>query len=495
MKRFVLILAIFGIAILGAQELSPFGNLRHSAADAEGNLHIRFDALTTEFTDYEIYFRSGASWLPGSFEPLQDGIYEALVPYQYGDNLEYRLRTQMAYGPEIMSYLHPAYLATDQFPPAAIDLALTGTDVSGDSLMIYAPALDLTDAMVASTETKLYRAMRNQSGTFPTFINLTTYNVYLSVIFNPEAIADSVAYAMVYTTNIMGLISSGLYKLGMGEGNIPSFERLGNIQSQVQNGTLYMACNWADLTSDPEFGAWPNLSKSLICVDMTMQISVDLGSMEPSFNLGDNGVTGVVEFRKLAYNVAQNTLPELEIVSYEPDIDRISLLYSDSDGDFPLEAIVAVSDGGGGFIYMDMIPIYNPDGTISFNELGNPHQMIFRCTDNLIDYVVADAWVSNNDQLIPAPGKLSCFIANPLSASSSDTRLRILGLEKAAVRVSLYNVRGQKLGTISEFIADGSDKELIWNIAGQFPNLCRGIYFLKVNNGSRSMSKKIIITR
>ncbi len=166
MKRLLLIIAIFGMAVLGAQENSPFGNLRHSAADAQGNLHIRFDALTTEFSDYEIYYRSGATWQQGSFEALNDGIYEALIPYQYGDDLSYRLRTQIAYGPEIMAYLHPAYLATDQFPPSSGDLALTGTDVTGDSLMIYSPALDLTDALVGSSENKLYRAVRNQAGAF-----------------------------------------------------------------------------------------------------------------------------------------------------------------------------------------------------------------------------------------------------------------------------------------------------------------------------------------
>ncbi len=122
---------------------------------------------------------------------------------------------------------------------------------------------------------------------------------------------------------------------------------------------------------------------------------------------------------------------------------------------------------------MDMIPIYNPYGTISFNELGNPNSMTFRCSDNLIDYVVADGWVANAEELIPAAGRLALKIANPLAASSTNALLRLSGLEKAPVRISLYNIRGQKQGGICEFLADSQDEEYYWNLAGQFPDLSR----------------------
>ncbi|MCD8479481.1 MAG: hypothetical protein LRZ88_04105, partial [Candidatus Cloacimonetes bacterium] len=84
-----------------------------------------------------------------------------------------------------------------------------------------------------------------------------------------------------------------------------------------------------------------------------------------------------------------------------------------------MNATVSYSDGNGGFMYMDMIPIYNPDGSITFNQSAGPH-ISYRVSDNGIDYVGLGP-VANNDPLqVPIPA-LSLRLPKSHLAASQQT--------------------------------------------------------------------------
>jgi hypothetical protein len=234
MKKLLIPFLILCCGLIYAQDINLFYNLRHSSRDAEGNIHLRFSGSDQiQGSGYEAFYSLGGSWQSAEVNLLQSNEMESLVPYDFGQRLRYRLRANGSYLGQDVGYMHPAYQDNDVFPMPVAQQALIGSDPVGDSLMIYSLNLDLTDAYIASTENKLYRAIANASGSFPTMQGITAFNVYISTIVNPDAIADTLVYAMVYSSNIPGVLSSGLYKIGMGEGNVPTFARLGDVQSQV----------------------------------------------------------------------------------------------------------------------------------------------------------------------------------------------------------------------------------------------------------------------
>lgn len=491
MKKLLIPFFILICGLIYAQDIGLFYNLRHSSRDAQGKVHLRFSGSDQmQGSGYEAFYSVDGSWQAAEVSMLPANVMEALLPYEFGQRLRYRLRANGTYLGQSVGYLHPAYQDNDLFPMPVARQALMGSDPVGDSLMVYATHLDLTDSYIASTTNRLYRALANASGSFPTVQGISAFNVYISTIVNPLALTDTLAYAMVYSFNIPGVLSSGLYKIGMGEGLMPTFVRLGDIQSQVADGLLHLSCNWADLTADPDFGTWPNSTNSLIIADMTMKINLDLASMSPEFKVGDNGAIGFVEFRDLFYDVVANTLPVLKIEHYNPETGLVRLLYTDAEQDFPLDAKVYFNDDAGGF--MDMFPTYNPDGRITFTENAGPNTTYY-VSDNGIDYVDIGP-VANADPLQNPVAVLGCQIPNPLSRHLQSVDIRLEGLQKAPLSLSIYNLKGQKVLELDSLLPVAENAVYTWNRA-QYPSLSSGIYILRLDQAGKSSVKRFVINK
>ena len=492
MKTTLVIILLFVCAVVFAQNFEVYQNLRHSSRDANGNLHLRWEAMQDMAgLQYEVYHSLGGAWQNAAVNSLEGLSQEALLPYEFGQHLRYRMRAEMSYMEESMVFMQPAFLDSDSFPLPPDHMALIGNDPVGDSLMVYSNDLDITDSYIATSDARLYRAMGNSSGSFPTMLSLTKYNVYACGITNPQAASDTLLYAMVYSFNIPGILSNGLYKIGMGDSAIPSFTRLGNIQAQVSNGRLHMSCNWADLLADPDFGGWPNMFNALILADLSMQVSIDMVTMNPEVAIGDYGVPSLVEFLDMAYEVAQNTLPQLKVDYYDPDSGQIQLLYSDADQDFPLEASVYITDDQGGFISTDMIPNYNPDGSITFLENAGAN-ISYKVSDNGIDYVNLGPVANSDPVQVPIPA-LSLRLPNPISSNQQLVDIQLSGLQKAALSMSIYNVKGQKVLDLPGLNPTEESAVYTWNRAG-YPILANGIYFMRLSQQGQHSVKRFIIS-
>ena len=289
MKR-ILLLSVLVIFVLSltAQEIAPWQYLRHSAVTPDNSVHFRFDSVIETPSIYEFYYKIGTTdWQMTTPELISDLTYDTAIPYQMGQAMQYRMKGSTDYMGQQVAVLNPAFLTQDTFPPVLSNYAYVCDDPVGDSLMIYTTATDITGSWSAFSDNRFYAAVSNQANSFPTMISINTYNLYLSAFINPEtALTDSVMYAMVYTVNLPGVISPGLYKIGIDANQQPVFQRLGNIQSQVSGGKLYMSCLISDLTADVSFGEWPNVTKTLIQTCATMRISMDLSTMTPTFSAG-----------------------------------------------------------------------------------------------------------------------------------------------------------------------------------------------------------------
>lgn len=488
-KIFFISLICISMGYLFAQELIPWHNLRHSSMDQNSQVHLRWENIDPLVPAPELYMRLGNSaWQQQNINSLpQAGSYEALVNYNWSQKLRYRLRSELAYEGVNMAFMHAAYLDADTFPPNTENMGLIGPDPASDTIQIDEPALDLGDSWMAASQDKLYNTVANQSGQFPTMVSFTSYNVYLTAIANPEAIADSVVYAMVYTANIPGVVSPGLYKVGIEEGLTPTFARIGNIQSSVSGGKLYMACNISDLTSDPNFGAWPNSFNALAFSSFTMRLNIDLATMTPEILIGDYSFPGMVFFDDYLYEVAQNTIPEVS--GFEVEGGLVSCYYQDAEGDFPLTCEFVTDQGSVLQLNGDS---HDYLGGVYFSALlpANPRSGTLRVSDNDIYYQEFE-WeeVPASDPVL-VPGPLECSFANPVRMGAP-IAISLKGLKPGRLMVSLYNLRGQKVLSLELDAGNNPEKEVVLNPS---PG-ANGIYLLKATQAGRSIMRKISIIR
>jgi hypothetical protein len=495
MKTWLLILFIATAGLLLAQTENPFGIIHHSSTDVEGKLHLRWDDYSEGAGEIEcLYNSNNGAWENAPTTTPNPGTMETLVPYSFDTKLRYRLRYSMDYMNESFALLHAAYWDADTFPPDLNKTAFIGADPAGDSVMVYTPNLDLTESYIATTSQKIYLSIKNFSGSFPTMNSLTSYNIYLASITNIEAVNDSVTYAMVYSFNIPGVISSGLYKIGFDElTQMPTFARLGSIQSQVSGGALHLACNISDLTADPDFGAWPNVSASLVLMGVTMAIDIDLQTMEPTIGLGDYSTPGYVVFIDNYYQVAQNSLPVCAGNNWDAENSLLYISYDDADGDFPLIAQVKVASDA----WIEALPVepLNPGHTMYYAYVpnsGSSPVFSYNFSDNGID-MVSGTWspVSLEDENL-VPASISCSMPNPLRSGHT---IKITGLNSNACQVQLFNLKGQKMGNLFAGKSTSDALNIAWDGRLKGKILPSGVYFIRIENSGIIKTHKFVIAK
>ena len=489
MKHLILPVFILLLAgTLGAQFGDPF-MLRHSSVCPDGSLRLRWEGTELVQCHYSI---NGAAWQMAESEQLNISTQQALIPYQFGQTLKYRLHGSGELQGESYAFMHVPRLDSDAFPPALNQLGQIATDAVGDSVTLYAPMLDLTEAWVGVSDARIHTALANHSGSFPTMNSLTSYNIYLTLIANPDVITDSLTYAMVYS-NIPIVLPSGLYKIGYDAASgLPTFDNIGSIQSQVSGGKLFTACNLADLTGDPDFGPWPSLINSLVFGSATIRATIDLSSGDPSFGFGDYGGFGLVFFADHRYQVASNALPQCQNISLDPETNLLSFNYFDPNGDFPLSIVFNVPGGES----IEPLPTsldYSQPVLYTASLSSFPAAGTITVTDNNVDFV---DWPYDStdaqDGLIPT-SRLACQLPNPLRYGAAPFELKLSGLKSESLRIDVFNLRGQNLGAIADRPVQGGNLSLAWDGRVNGQRLPGGVYLLRVAQPGSARHYKLAV--
>jgi hypothetical protein len=476
-----------------AQGAFPYATINHSSVDSNGNLNLRWQDFTGGMSGSELlYNTAGGAWNNATVSNYDELSLQAEVPYTFGQRLRFRLRYLLESPESDICIMNPAYSDADTFPPTISSMAYINSDASGDSMTVYSPNLDLLDSYVAMGPQKLVFSQSNLSGTFPTMVSVTSYNIYMGIITNMEAVSDSVVFAMIYSFNIPGLLSNGLYKVTYdSETNIPSFSRIGDILSQVSDGYLHMACTFTDLTSDPDFGAWPNETNGIMVVGATMSVSVTLPSFEPSIGFGDYATPALLILTDNVYQVNANTLPSVSVSSYNPNSKTLVLDYNDAEQDFPLVAEVQTQNGT---IVQGMAMSGDFSQTVQYImqlPMEENGILTWRFSDNGFQFTTAEYNPSpNQDQhLVPVP--ITCVMQNPVR--NWPLNLSIKGLSPQPTQVQVFNLKGQKLGELPVASTLNSELNLSWDGKLQGHKLAKGVYFLKVQNASHTLNTKFVI--
>ncbi|PKN72822.1 MAG: hypothetical protein CVU50_05730 [Candidatus Cloacimonetes bacterium HGW-Cloacimonetes-3] len=480
----VLVFSILAV-LLCAQEMNPFGTLRHSSVDSAGNLHLRWEDISQAVGVTECFYKTGTGvWSSAVVNMLEPGTLEALIPYTFGQRLRYRLRFTTTTDEGEISMMHAAYFDADAFPLNLSNMAHIITDPEGDFVVGNNPNLDIRETYVGATTDKLYFTLKNVSGQYPTMNSFTSFNAYMCNIINAESVlTDSITYAMVYA-NIPILLSNGLYKVGYDAVNqLPVFTRLGNIQAQISGGALHLACNYSDLAADPDFGGWPNAYYGLVLSASTLSATI---SPTLAIETGDYSNPAAVLFLDNVYDVAVNHPPLVDWMNYLPETGTLYLTYFDEDGDFPL--IAEVQNSNGTVVQAQMVDPLNIHSTwFAQLPVGTQGTLTWNFSDNGYTMVTGQYNPSAAEDDVLLPAAISCQMPNPYKANHAIT---LKGLGHSLLKVSVFNVRGQKVEDVYSGIPNSAEYNVSIN-----GNLASGIYFLRIEQGSRSYNHKFVFTK
>lgn len=491
-KRLILVILILGLAILWAQELSPYRNIVHSSRCSDGKIRVQWmDALDLDLDlpTESWYSQNGADWQLADSEALGTSHFQTFIPYEFGQHLRWRLRTQVELMEQQLVYMHAPHMQDDQFPPELGQMGLIGNDAIGDSITVYQPYLDFTQTWCGVAENKLYSSMANVANSFPLINSIYSYNAYLTTITNPETVVDTLAYAMVHSFNIPGVLQPGLYKLRMGEENLPSFERIGDVESQILGGKLHHACELDDLFNDPDFGTWPNSVNALLLGSLSMTLSVDPETFTPTFGIGDYSVPAAIIFEDHFYQVDENTLPAVDNVFLANN--TLSFEYFDEESDFPLIMELLLPDGQ--VLHPQPLGYEYSLQPITFNvDLPNPvSQVTLRYADNDIDIIEELHVLTGVSDPAQIPSALSCAMQNPFKAGN----IRLSGLKQGDLKLEIFDLRGRKLGKIHEGSTSRGELDLPWDARVDGKALKNGLYILRVTQPHKTLLKRFVITK
>ncbi len=360
--------------------------------------------------------------------------------------------------------------------------------------------LDLTEFWASYSDDKFYFTLNNNDTEWPlyeTFSFLPPWYVYLVGLINPETV-DSIGYALVYADipSFAGFpgVQTGLYK---GDITDSSYTRIGDIQSQVYNGKLYMACNIDDLTSDPQFGPWPNSYGCLVLDAITATINVD-----PFITLNDSTPPVLFYPTHEERVIGTNTPPQLSDLTYSSDNDSITffITYTDTDNNLPLvhNIMIDLPDGG----EFEMIPQDHSYETGSLFSLTLPSSQITSHAQAYFDdgeYEVQSniLYITSVYDEIPGGNLSISAFPNPFSRSTTVKFNKTTELT-GNTEITIYNIKGQLIKILTSFPNPSLGMvEVTWDGVDQSGNaVASGIYLCTITCENRIIdSQKLLLLR
>ncbi|GAB1468099.1 hypothetical protein MASR2M64_08030 [Candidatus Cloacimonadota bacterium] len=334
------------------------------------------------------------------------------------------------------------------------------------------------------SQDRLYFAMRNNHTSFPVSSGLT-YFAYMPVVVDPASSPEEnpIVFGLMYTVNVFGIISPGLYKI-TGTG-LNDLVRIGNIESAVVEQNLILSCAKADLLADSDFMAWFDPDNPLVAVTTTTsKITITSGSLQSDLTEGANIL---LEQRTIPVINAYAPVLYEPLYSFEPGEQATltaSIKYSDLDGNFPRIASLSIDGGAelplvpdtgflGNFVHGERftsasIPLQNTWSQIRFR---------FSDSDGFVYYTVNSS--GTEDSILAPPVKFSLY-PNPTT-----DRLQIKNLDSSIRELLIYNIRGQKVLSLAV-------KPEQKNLSSDVSSLNPGIYFIK-SKGDLSPAVKFVI--
>jgi hypothetical protein len=370
--------------------------------------------------------------------PLQDGYagFQAQFDIPEHDYLGFRL--EHAPAPDVL----PVYHSSGNMP-AWNELTPLSTDAAGDH-NFNQTNLDIRAAYATFDDDKLYFAITNNGGGFPTGSGFTFY-AYMATLVNPEAdsTANTTVYGLMHTVNIAGIISPGLYKItGTGTDDLTLIGQI-TTQTDAAHNTLIMSCNLADLLSDADFSGWYNPNNPRLgFMALTNKITLTGGSQVAD----QSPVTNILPVPMLI-RALPASLPNLSnvILSEADSTMTVAVDYLSAEHYFPLTRQITFDNNLSFEFYPVGLPYYDQSLTYVANI---PVQQIQGWTSALLSFSCNNADFSqltiyptpSADQTADSPAAPALMIfPNP---ARDILQVKLKSLTEQA-EISIYDLRGK----------------------------------------------------
>lgn len=432
----------------------------------------------------QLLTKSTAVVQSAAMDPLNDGydnhqLQITLPSYPY---LGFRSETGSTI--EILPVFH-----NSASTPAVNDLTPLFDDPVGDCAFTNTN-LDIVKTSATFTNDKLHFAIRNAGGGFPVSSGFTFF-AYMIALVDPETAAtDTLVFALMHTVTISGIIGPGLYKL-TGTG-ISDMTLIGPITTTTYaaDNILVLSCNLSDLMADPDFSNWydPNDPK-LGFLAMTNRITLSIGTEVADESNACNLIPYPIQI-----NQTPATLPVLSNIQTHTidDMLQISLSYQSQESYLPVTAQVLFDTG----FTVDFEPTAFPDfiNPVPYAAQANlsdiqdwTHAELRFSTDNIsfTNEIIYPTALNDNTHS-PVPPYIKLY-PNPTTG-----RLYIdAGDGKNPVSITIYDIKGRKLdeSVINSNIRDYTITYDL-NAVNKRPD---GIYLIRIEDSSRSITKKVML--
>ncbi|MEA2104053.1 MAG: T9SS type A sorting domain-containing protein [Candidatus Cloacimonadota bacterium] len=517
LKIFILIVTTLFTANLFSQELNLWQNVCNSVAQVDSEMIVNVDLSTSvlDSATTEIFYSTDGAqnWFEEEMINMDEVGYQFTLADSFlvssaEDNF-YGFRTYYATGLDTLAdkifFSMCAKNLSNSFPVAENYFTEICPDSLGDAQGASSdPFLDLIRFSGSFSEDKFYFQLTNDDDEWKTYGGmlpfLPPWYIYSIALRNPESV-DSSLYAIVYADvpeipNFFPGLSAGLYK-----GNIldSTFSQIGEVEHEVVDGKLQLAINIEDLTTDPDFGQWPNISGSIFCG--VAFITIGLDGTQPEIVLNDlsDPCFYFPQIRQVANG--DTTVPELSELTYLQTGNEVtfSILYTDASNNLPTVRKL-VTGNNSEYSLSSADHIYD-DGslfirTISLDEIGTD-PVFAAFSDGLHSVISNEVFVNKVDNEHFSFSSVNIF-PNPFANSVNiSLELGSNNIEVENARIQIFNIKGQKVRSLSPISYYSGKLNFLWNGKNeQQSTVNSGIYFCKIQiEGKDYQAEKLILMR
>lgn len=383
----------------------------------------------------------------------------------------------------------------DAFPPPKNLMANPGTEVGGDIDNPRDWALDLDGFWVGYSDTHLYATLSNVTGSWPTADTIFgPWFIYSLVVDNPDAGADSFAYALVYGS-VPLIAASGLYFV---DARDTSYTRIGDIETQISDGDLNMRCDLTDLYDAPHFGPDNPSGYYHLGVGTATVWLANLG------NAADSSYLNAYYHRTDVGALDTNTPAQLSAAGYEFSTEQglngavvtLNATYTDADGHLPTvrRAFVDGSpvDMGSG---ADHDYSSGVEFTVDVDVTLEDHVFYFSFSDGLATVETAPDTIPLGSGVPGGPPATEVAVRSvwPSPARNQASVHFSLPAESRG-NVSIYDVSGRLVRDL--WSGPGGERSCVWDgTDGSGAPMPSGVYFVRLASPSGTDRAKLVLLR
>lgn len=380
----------------------------------------------------------------------------------------------------------------NQFPPEMMLYADLADEPDGDTEPGNpGPWTDLTGSGITYSSDRIFANLRNAGGGWPTDNGGLDFYIYAFALYNPDN-PEYTGTALVYC-GIPFILDPGLYTVDLQDS---TFERIGDIDYQIQGSTLHMSCTIEDLLSDPGWSVWPPESGFALTSGLTLTIS----QFTPSLN--DYTLPAAFVPQTSFLDLFENWPPEIEgsVNPVPEEYVEGTVLYIDQDNNLPVEKT----------FYFDDIPhdmgTYDRDYfdeavfeyRIDWPMDGGWHNYYFRFSDGaqMVETELDSVYLSptgNEDEHTSGRFTLAQNFPNPFNAQTS---IRFELPESGSAKLTVYDIAGNGVRVLVDEFLDAGDHTIVWdgrNSAGQ--KVSSGLYFYGISIGDHTATERMLLLK